>query len=152
MLGGWRNTFLCCCQMTAAPDTLGYDFTAPESGEIDVDPLSSAPLPTTNEPNMETLASYGQLLAPPSYSDSVLLDKSEIQPDVLATEELPTSRTCPLEITVSDPVKRVEGSVIPGVAGGYVTYKVHTKAQLPAFKSPEAMVRRRFRDFVVSSC
>mmetsp|Transcript_17683 Transcript_17683/g.49470 ORF Transcript_17683/g.49470 Transcript_17683/m.49470 type:complete len:564 (-) Transcript_17683:1848-3539(-) len=133
--------------MTAAPDALGYDFTGTDSGEIDVDPLSAVP-PHTNESHIETLASYGQLLAPPSYSDSVLLDKGEIQPDSLPSEDFPATRACPLEITVSDPVKRVEGGVIPGVAGGYVTYKVHTKTQLPAFKAPEVMVRRRFRDFV----
>jgi hypothetical protein len=50
---------------------------------------------------------------------------------------------------VTDPVKKIEQSVIPGMSGGYVTYKVTTKTSLPSYTNPEAAVRRRFKDFVV---
>lgn len=33
--------------------------------------------------------------------------------------------------------------------GGFVTYRVCTSTQLPGYASPNAAVRRRFRDFVV---
>lgn len=125
----------------------------PGSGFGPVDTSAADPLlaPSTVQPGIdspvETLASYGQLLSPPSYSDSILMDKGEIQPESLKQEiHVPTS---PLQVIVSDPVKRVEGSVIPGVAGGYVTYKVQTKTQLPSYRAPELLVRRRFKDFVV---
>ena len=36
-----------------------------------------------------------------------------------------------------------------GMQGGHVTYRVATSTQLPGFASPNAAVRRRFRDFVV---
>jgi len=133
--------------VTASGDSFGYDFTTQEA---DFDPLSEANAVTGgHDSHIETLASYGQLLAPPSYADSVLLDKGEIQPDEISAELAPKpARSSPLQITVSDPVKRVEGSVIPGVSGGYITYKVETKTSLPSFKARECLVRRRFRDFV----
>ncbi|KAK9805542.1 hypothetical protein WJX72_004051 [[Myrmecia] bisecta] len=98
----------------------------------------------------DTVASYGQLLAPPSYADSVLFDRGEIQPEGL---DVPESSSAPksaraLQITVTDPVKKVESSIIPGVTGGYFTYRVATKTTLPHFGRKELAVRRRFRDFV----
>lgn len=53
-----------------------------------------------------------------------------------------------LRITVTDPVKKVEPSVIPGMSGGYVTYKVASATDLPGFAHKESSVRRRFKDFV----
>jgi hypothetical protein len=43
---------------------------------------------------------------------------------------------------------QVESGVL-GMQGGHVTYRVATATQLPGFASPNAAVRRRFRDFVV---
>ena len=47
-----------------------------------------------------------------------------------------------LEITVSDPEKVGDGM------GAYIVYCITTKTTVPAFKSPEASVRRRFSDFL----
>ena len=47
-----------------------------------------------------------------------------------------------LEITVSNPEKVGEGM------SAYVLYSVTTKTTIPAFKSPETSVRRRFSDFL----
>jgi len=49
---------------------------------------------------------------------------------------------------VGDPIKKVEGSMFPGMKGGYVMYRVDTHD--PEHGS-HTSVRRRFRDFVVSS-
>jgi hypothetical protein len=47
---------------------------------------------------------------------------------------------------VGDPIKKMEGSMFPGMRNGYVLYRVDTH-------DPDAhdvrSVRRRFRDFVV---
>ena len=45
-------------------------------------------------------------------------------------------------ITVAEPEKFGEGM------GAYVMYAVNTKTTLPAFRSPESTVRRRFSDFL----
>lgn len=54
---------------------------------------------------------------------------------------------------MSDPVKKIEQSVIPGMTGGYVTYKIMSATDLPGYKQSEDdegfAVRRRFNDFVV---
>jgi len=142
--------------MTSAPPPgpLGYDFQDDAADLGSFDPLSADAAESGSgggSPHMETMASYGQMLAPPSYDDSMLLEDGEIQPDVLeaaAEERGPASRARAFAIEVSDPVKRAEGSIIPGVSGGYVTYKVHTKTTLSSFRSKDAAVRRRFRDFV----
>ena len=39
--------------------------------------------------------------------------------------------------------------MLPGINGGYVTYRVDTSTTLPGFARPETSVRRRFREFVV---
>ena len=149
-----------------APDPLSSDPLSAPAQPVAADPLSTddvasagpsdSDLEISHEitagvvPDSPIMASYGQLLSQSQYSDSVLAGAGEIQPDVMAKEDTThQSRAIPLEVTVSDPVKRVEGSVIPGVAGGYVTYKIHTKTQLPAYKAREIVVRRRFKDFVV---
>ena len=44
---------------------------------------------------------------------------------------------------------QVEASMLPGINGGYVTYRVDTSTTLPGFAQPEMSVRRRFREFVV---
>ena len=132
-----------------AADPLSTDDVA-SAGASDSDLEISNEITAGVVPDSPIMASYGQLLSQSHYSDSVLAGAGEIQPDVMAKEDTThQSRAIPLEITVSDPVKRVEGSVIPGVAGGYVTYKIHTKTQLPAYKAREIVVRRRFKDFVV---
>ncbi len=38
--------------------------------------------------------------------------------------------------------------MLPGINGGFVTYRVDTSTTLPGFARPEASVRRRFREFV----
>lgn len=43
---------------------------------------------------------------------------------------------------------QVEASMLPGINGGFVTYRVDTSTTLPGFARPEASVRRRFREFV----
>jgi len=138
--------------VTATPETLGYDFTDDVANLGVFDPLSadSGRGSEDSSSHIETLASYGQMLAPPSYDDSMLMGQGEIQPDLLdgAQDEDAPSRAGAFQIEVSDPVKRVENSIIPGVSGGYVTYKVHTKTTLASFKSRDVAVRRRFRDFV----
>ncbi len=64
---------------------------------------------------------------------------------VRRAESAPPSRR---RITVGDPIKKVEGSMFPGMKGGYVMYRVDTHD--PEHGS-HTSVRRRFRDFVVSS-
>lgn len=44
---------------------------------------------------------------------------------------------------------QIEQSLIPGVSGGFVTYRVATQTRLPGFANNDMAVRRRFRDFVV---
>ena len=39
--------------------------------------------------------------------------------------------------------------MLPGINGGYVTYRVDTSKTLPGYAQPETSVRRRFREFVV---
>ena len=39
--------------------------------------------------------------------------------------------------------------MLPGINGGYVTYRVDTSTTLPGYAQPEMSVRRRFREFVV---
>ena len=39
--------------------------------------------------------------------------------------------------------------MLPGINGGYVTYRVDTSTTLPGYAQPETSVRRRFREFVV---
>ncbi len=64
----------------------------------------------------------------------------------LATQRAPH----PIQISVTDPVKRMEDSIIPGVKGGYYTYLVTTVTDQPGFSRRRMEVRRRFSDFVVS--
>ena len=47
-----------------------------------------------------------------------------------------------LEITVSHPEKVGDGM------GAYIVYSITTKTTIPAFKSPQTTVRRRFSDFL----
>lgn len=44
---------------------------------------------------------------------------------------------------------QVEASMLPGINGGYVTYRVDTSSTLPGYAQPDMSVRRRFREFVV---
>ena len=44
---------------------------------------------------------------------------------------------------------QIEQSLIPGVAGGNVNYRVATVTSLPGFAAESMAVRRRFREFVV---
>lgn len=101
--------------------------------------------------SVNTVASYGQLLDAPSYQDATLFDAVEIRPSGGSDE--PSGGGAPAlpatSIAVDDPVRRTEQSLIPGVSGGYVSYRVTTKTALESFEKPEVSVRRRFRDFVV---
>lgn len=53
----------------------------------------------------------------------------------------------PLHITVSDPVRRVGDSLIPGLSSTHFEYLVTTAGEAPRRR---VEVRRRFKDFVVS--
>lgn len=108
---------------------------------------------------LDTLASYGQLVTPPH--DTPQPSHPEIQPQrgMDASEAGPStgaafpqvaeSRRQP-NITITDPIKHSEKSMMPGVSGSYVTYAVNSRMTLPKFSTRGASVRRRFRDFVVS--
>lgn len=54
-----------------------------------------------------------------------------------------------LLISVRDPVKLSEKTLLPGVNQGHVTYAVVTRSELPNYQRQTNGVRRRFRDFVV---
>ena len=101
--------------------------------------------------SVDTMASYGQLLNAPSFDDATLFDQVDIQPssskEQKQEEEQDTVHT---NITVDDPVKRTEQTIIPGMSGGYVTYRISTTTSLPTYAQKTFSVRRRFRDLVVS--
>jgi len=114
---------------------------------------------------LDTLASYGQLVTPHTFHDSPESDVSqhEIRPQRGAqTNEAGPSSSTSLphaqtqgsrpQISVTDPVKHTERSLVLGVSGSYVTYTVTSRMTLPKYSSRGASVRRRFRDFVVSTC
>lgn len=52
-------------------------------------------------------------------------------------------------ITVTDPQKHAEQSIIPLVNPGFYTYKVITRSSQDNFRRRDTFVRRRFRDCVV---
>ena len=89
--------------------------------------------------------SYGQLVGPPPMEDNDVFPGDSTHPDSSTSQREPEV----LKITVADPIKKVEQSMIPGVSGGYITYRVSTSTTLPSFSHPQVAVRRRFRDFVV---
>lgn len=135
---------------------------ADDSAESDVD-LSTPPpaaallepaAPPSGSPGLDAPPpSYDQLLAPPSYADSVLFSTGEIQPLAEDTINLHGSGEVPgaavLQVSVGDPVKRDEFSAtLAAIGKKYVTYKVTSHTTLPEFRRPEFSVRRRFRDFV----
>ena len=87
---------------------------------------------------------YDQLMGG-AYDDSHVFERGgEIEPAAAGARDAPA-----LAIAVKDPVRKVEASMLPGINGGYVTYRVDTRTALPGFARPEASVRRRFREFVV---
>ena len=110
---------------------------------------------------VDTLASYGQLVTPHTFQDAPEASQQEIQPQqgASSSEAGPSSSSSSFpqfvpqkhqpHITVTDPVKHVEKSLI-GVNGGYVMYAVTSRIKLPKYSNRGATVRRRFRDFVVS--
>lgn len=101
--------------------------------------------------SVDTVASYGQLLSVPSYDDASLFDQVDIQPSSSQKqneEEIKESRPR-TQIVVDDPVKRPEQTIIPGMSGGYVTYRISTTTSLESFAHKTCSVRRRFRDIVV---
>ncbi len=111
---------------------------------------------------LDTLASYGQLVTPHNFQDAPQVSQQEIQPQrgMQSSEAGPSSSTSfpqvgpqgrRPQITVTDPIKHSEKSLMPGVSGSYVTYTVTSRMTLPKYSSRGAAVRRRFRDFVVSS-
>lgn len=65
----------------------------------------------------------------------------------LCATHTPPTTPCS-QVSVSDPVKKIEQSVIPGMSGGYVTYKIESTTTLPEYPHKECSVRRRFKDFV----
>ncbi len=98
------------------------------------------------------MASYGQLLDAPAFDDATLFDQVDIQPSTSQEqkEEAKQDKTH-TQITVDDPVKRTEQTIIPGMSGGYVTYRISTTTNLPSYAKKAFSVRRRFRDLVVRS-
>jgi len=87
---------------------------------------------------------YDQLMGG-AYDDSHVFERGgEIEPAAAGARDAPA-----VAIAVKDPVRKVEASMLPGINGGYVTYRVDTRTALPGFARPEASVRRRFREFVV---
>lgn len=97
------------------------------------------------------MASYGQLLDAPSFDDATLFDQVDIQPSSSeGQKEEAKQDKAHTHITVDDPVKRVEQTIIPGMSGGYVTYRISTTTSLPTYAQKTFTVRRRFRDLVVS--
>lgn len=106
------------------------------------------------ECSVDTFASYGQLLNVPIAEDAEIFDQVELQGSTQGHGKQQGGTEQPkhsLEIIVDDPVKLVEQSMIPGMSGGYVTYRVYTKTTLPSFAKREISVRRRFREFVVGT-
>ena len=111
---------------------------------------------------VDTLASYGQLVTPHNLQDSSQASQPEIQPQrgLDANEAGPSSSSASFphmperrrqpNITISDPIKHSEKSLMPGVSGSYVTYAVTSRMTHPKYSARGASVRRRFRDFVVS--
>ncbi|DBA90824.1 hypothetical protein WJX77_010125 [Trebouxia sp. C0004] len=108
---------------------------------------------------LDTLASYGQLVTPHTFDDAPDVSQHEIRPQQGAqTNEAGPSSSASLphaqmqgrrpQISVTDPVKHTEKSLVPGVSGSYVTYTVTSRMALPKYSSRGASVRRRFRDFV----
>ena len=111
---------------------------------------------------LDTLASYGQLVTPQDPQDAPQPSHPEIEPQQgnEASEAGPSSsasfpdvseRRRQPNITVTDPIKHSEKSMMPGVSGSYVTYAVTSRMTLPKYTSRGVSVRRRFRDFVVSN-
>jgi len=111
---------------------------------------------------LDTLASYGQLVTPHTFDDAPDVSQHEIrpQPGAQTNEAGPSSSTSlpraqmqgrRPQISVTDPVKHTEKSLVPGVSGSYVTYTVTSRMTLPKYSSRGATVRRRFRDFVVNT-
>ena len=98
------------------------------------------------------MASYGQLLSVPAHDDANVFDQVDIQPSKSQDQSKGNSRpkSQKTEIIVDDPVKRVEQTIIPGMSGGYVTYRITTTTTLPTYSKNNFSVRRRFRDIVVS--
>lgn len=108
---------------------------------------------------LDTLASYGQLVTPHTFDDAPDVSQHGIRPQREAqTNEAGPSSSTSLphaqpqgrrpQISVTDPVKHTEKSLVPGVSGSYVTYTVTSRMTLPKYSSRGASVRRRFRDFV----
>ena len=102
--------------------------------------------------SVDTMASYGQLLTVPSYDDATLFDQVDIAPSSSKSQESPDEQiTLRTHIHVDDPVKRTEQTIIPGMSGGYVMYRVSTTTSLPTYAQKSFSVRRRFRDVVVGA-
>lgn len=100
-------------------------------------------------------ASYGQLLSAPSYDDAAIFDQVDIQPSTSKSQKAEAREEAEPEkqrttIVVDDPVKQSEQTIIPGVTGGYVTYRIATHSDHPSYTSKHYSERRRFRDVVVS--
>jgi len=72
--------------------------------------------------SVDTMASYGQLLGPPSYEDANLFDQVEIRPaspggDGRGEGAAHAAAGPTMNISVDDPVKRTEQTIIPGRSG-----------------------------------
>lgn len=100
------------------------------------------------------MASYGQLLNAPSYDDANIFDQVDIQPSSSPKHKVEQKHeqkqdAAKTRVVVDDPVKRTEQTIIPGMSGGYMTYRVSTTTSLQSYAQKSFSVRRRFRDVVV---
>ncbi|CAD7698032.1 unnamed protein product [Ostreobium quekettii] len=105
--------------------------------------------PEVDDAGLQTYASYGQLVGPPSYEESVLYDSvvnASNGPGGSASDATVAAKPA-LNVSVTDPQRREQSGVF-GMQSGYMQYKVVTKSTLSSYKSPECVVRRRFREFV----
>lgn len=121
-----------------------------------VDPEPQEPAPAAPPPTLEAHAAEEEapvaakpVVQPPPPAQKTLDLFEEDEPPPAAPlpvssqeEEAERMDQYELDITVSNPEKVGDGM------GAYILYSVTTKTTIPAFKSPESSVRRRFSDFL----
>ncbi|KAK3244669.1 hypothetical protein CYMTET_45730 [Cymbomonas tetramitiformis] len=122
---------------------LGLPVEGRDTSQIDTPPVKESAPP-----------SYDDLLAPPSYADSVVFERGEIEP--IGSEELSVPRRRGssaskgvLEVAITEASKRDdESSALSVIGKKFVAYLVTTSTTLPGFRQGNFSVWRRFKDFV----
>ncbi|XP_062516302.1 sorting nexin-2-like [Corticium candelabrum] len=115
-----------------------------EKGLFDSEDEATASSPA-EETKDDVLSSYPSHEAEEKGAAATASAAEETVPAVLDTEDLEiedASDEFTLEIEVKDPQKVGDGM------GAYMTYQVTTKTNIPDFKAPKTVVRRRFSDFL----